>query len=179
MQLTITEALSEINLINKKITNAKENVYMHSTRVEHMKDPFEKEGGSQAFVQSQMQSIEDLKKRLIKIRSSILKANLENELEIDGTKMTISEWLTWKKEVAKDSTEFYSKAFRDCKHKLDRQENAPQVFKDELTNEVKCIKVIPNVDYAKCLEMTSKLDEVYQKLDGKLSLKNATIIVEV
>lgn len=178
-QMTLTEALSEINLLNKKIATKKENILQHTTRVEHVTDPLEKDGGSVNFVKSELQAIEDLKTRLIKIRSAVLKANMENEIDIDGNKMTIAEWLTWKKEVAKDSMDFYSKAFQQTKLKLDRQESHPQVFKDEKTGEVKCIKVVANIDYPDYIKRHAKIDETYEKLDGKLSLKNATVTVQI
>jgi hypothetical protein len=46
MQTTITEALSEINLIKKKIEKKQQDVIGNLVRWEHLKDPFESVGGA-------------------------------------------------------------------------------------------------------------------------------------
>jgi hypothetical protein len=58
--LTITEALSEINLIKKKLVSKRGNVTQNLTRALHVKDPYESQGGSEAMIRAEVQSIADL-----------------------------------------------------------------------------------------------------------------------
>ena len=61
MVLSISEALAEIKLIDKKIKKKREDINTHSTRLEHLNDPFPLEhGGSAGFIKRELQAISDL-----------------------------------------------------------------------------------------------------------------------
>ncbi len=177
-QVTITEALSELNLIKKKIEKKQQTVLGSLTRVEHMPDPFEKVGGSKEYLAGEIQAIEALRKRYVKIRSAIAKVNTVTPITIGPETMTINEWLNWKREQATSALQFASSLATDTKKALDIQSQRPSVFKDDAGN-VKVVNVIANVDYPERLKAASDLDDMIEKLDGQLSLKNATITIDI
>lgn len=164
--MTITEALSEINLIKKKIASKQEKVKGLLFQVEHIPDPFIKDGGTSEVLESEMQALDVLYALLIKIRSQISEANLNHSITINGRTNTIHDWLVWKREVAKDLMIFISTVNKNIKNYLDRTSAQPQFVKTKL-----------NIDYSYTLEIESNLIETFEKLDGQLSLKNATISI--
>ena len=53
-RITITEALSEINLIKKKIEHKKKTAMGLLVKAEHAKDPYESEGGTKSFLRERV-----------------------------------------------------------------------------------------------------------------------------
>lgn len=176
-QLTITEALSEIQLVTKKIAKKQTDMMGHLVRMTHVKDPFESEGGSYAHNDKEHQAIRDLNKRLVSLRAAISKANTDNKLTIGDTERTIFEWLAWKKEVATNYLNFVKSVYATTKTTLENAAARPQVIKDEATGATKLIECVANVDYPKWLKEYETQQDTLGKLDGQLSLKNATIVI--
>ncbi len=176
-KLTITEALSEINLIKKKIAKKKETVLGTLVRASHLPDPYVNQGGSEAFVKSEQQSINDLTNRLIRIRSSIARANVENRVTIGGLEQSIYDWLTFKREIADDLIAFTNNVHRQVEQHSQRAAQQPQVYKTE-DGKTQLVEYKINVDQGEWLKKNEDLVEKKEKLDGLLSLKNATIVIE-
>lgn len=176
-KLTITEALSEINLIKKKMKASQDEITSMLIRAEHIKDPFEREGGSRAMIDRNMQRLSDLHSRLERIRGAILKANLTHEISIGENKKTIFDWLTWKLEVSSDFQRFVINAYTTVKNEIERVSKNPQVWQDE-EGKKHLFKVESNIDLGDWLRKQTVLTEILETLDGKLSLKNATIVIE-
>jgi hypothetical protein len=74
-KITITEALAEIPTIVKRIDKKQEFILNFLYRQSAVRDPHEKDGGSSELIKREMQAIDDLQARLVKIRSSIQLAN--------------------------------------------------------------------------------------------------------
>lgn len=177
-KITITEALSEVNLIKKKIIAKQSKIKEGLFRVEHLPDPFISEGGSASMIGRETQGIQDLNQRLARIRATISLANLTNNISISGDLRTIHDWLIWKREIAKDQIAFVSSVHKNVKTHMDQSGKTPQVYKD--TNDaVQIVKYVYNLDYAQWLKHDEILNEKLEQLDGQLSLKNATILVEI
>lgn len=177
-KMTITEALSEINLLKKKVQAKEKAVSGLLVSAEHVKDPYADEGGTAKFLEKEFQSIGDFRRRLIKIRSAISKANLENEITLAETTMSIQDWLTWKREVAKEETSLINTVCSTVKRFLDESTNKPQCYQDS-EGKPQLLKLKSNVDYAAFVRKQEKMTELFENLDGKLSLKNATIVVSI
>jgi len=62
--MTITEALSQVNLVKKKLDHKKKAALQLLVRAEHVKDPYESEGGTKEFLKRELQAIDDLHTRL-------------------------------------------------------------------------------------------------------------------
>lgn len=177
-KITITEALSEINLISKKLQSKKDVVLGNLFRNDVQKDTFLNDGGSEAYIGRELQSINDLMRRVVSIRSSIAKANTENKITINDRTMTINEWLNWKRDVSEFEKTFFAQVSGNIKKGLDDSASRPQLMKAD-DGTIKIINITPNVNYADTLKKQQDVVEVLEKLDGQLSLKNATIFIEV
>jgi hypothetical protein len=173
--MTITEGLAEIKLIAKKVASKQTFVLEHLVREDHVEDPL-KDGP--ATIAKELQSIGDLYRRIMDIRAAIAKANIQNEIEIDGNKRSIYDWLTWKREIAVSEIGFVSNVHTRTKQLLDKAARQPTAYKDA-NGDPKFVKVTPNVDYPAFAKKAQEMQETLDKLDGQLSLKNATIVIEV
>lgn len=180
-KITITEALAEIHLINKKIEKKKENIKRNLLTVSNIEDPFKNDGGAKEYIKREKQGIEDLYKALVKIRSEISKANLENSITIGDETKTIFSWLTWKREVANDYNSFLKEAADLVTQSLERHLKQPQVYMrgEQKEKEIEIVKYSSNLDTAAWYKENEEKEDKLNKLDGLLSLKNATILIEI
>lgn len=141
-------------------------------------DKFSKDGGAEKVLTSELQSIENLNLNLIKIRSAIMKANLENNIVIDGASLPIYSWLVWRKEVFNVLQRTYEDIWEKTKQEVDKSMRTPQVVKDNEGKVIELARVIPNMNHVECQKIFQKISETNDSLDGKLSLANATIVIE-
>lgn len=174
--MTITEALAEIKLIDNKIEKKQEFVYGNLFRAKHLPDPL---GDTTAKVVAEVQATVDLRKRRVKIRKAIAQANLTTEITIGNITRTIFEWLTWKREVVQNELGFIRAIHTKTKAAIDAVTKAPKFYKDEATQENKILEIIPSLDYSLFVTAEQETQEALDKLDGLLSLKNATVMIEV
>jgi hypothetical protein len=175
-EITITEALAEIKLIEKKIESKTALVTANLTRVKHIPDPL---GDSVATLSQEMQAIGDLYERLVRIRSAIAMANITNVITCDESTRTIYDWLVWKREVADKHISLYTTVFKNTKSMMDTAAQRPQVFKDEKTQEPKLVELVANLSYMDYVKKAEEKQATLDKLDGLLSLKNATITIKI
>lgn len=73
----------------------------------------------------------------------------------------------------KDDIAFLQVITRNVKGHLDAMSKQPQIYKDNDGN-IQLVQSKVNIDYPKCLKRLENLNAVLEKLDGQLSLKNAT-----
>jgi hypothetical protein len=179
--ITITEALSEINLIKKKVTGKRAQIQQMLIRATHIPDVYEKEGGSKAFIEREMQAIADLNLRLIRIRSEISHANLETQITLSEGAFTLTQsihdWLIWKRELVKEQLQFVNSVNTTVKLHIDSVSKQPQVYKDEEGN-IHLVKSEVNIHYPSWVAQQASLNALFEKLDGQLSLKNATVTID-
>lgn len=175
--MTITEALSEVKLIQKKIEKKRQFVLTNLTRFEHLKDPLETGGGSTKVLHAELQSIEDLQTRLETIRWAIADANSKTTLTLDGKTKSLTAWLSWKRDLADTDIAFRNSIHTSLKQSFDRAATQPQVYKTEETQTPQLAKLILNLDYGEMVKRAERTSELLEKLDGKLSLLNATIVI--
>lgn len=168
MQITITEALAEIKLINRKIAGKWERLEQIAVLPSDKKDPLASEGGSSAVIKQEMQSIHDLYERLVAIRTNVQKANQSNNLAIFGVSMSVAAWLNWRKEVLPNQAKGVTKIIRVVEsYRNQRRTSATQP------------EVVVNVDEVALNKQAEWLMQVEGDLDGKLSLFNATCTIEL
>lgn len=174
--MTITEALSEINLIKKKLIDKRSLIQGMLLQAEHVPDPYIKEGGSAIFIEREVQSLNDLQQNLVRLRAGISTANLKTFITIDDVTHSIHDWLIWKREIVKDQIGFVTNVNRTLKSHIDTTSKQPTVFKDGEGN-LQLVKHKMNVDYPEWVRTHANLNALLEKLDGQLSLKNATVSV--
>ncbi len=177
--MTITEALSEINLIKKKAEKKTNTVLANLTKPKHAPDQLESQGGSKQFIKSEIQSIDDLYARQIRLKASIARANIDTQITVNGKTQSIHDWLIWKRDISQPNINFFSKIYTNVKMQIEGAQSRPQIYKDEKDGATKLLEIEPNVEYGEFLKRTEELQDTFDKLDGQLSLKNATVIVTV
>lgn len=174
--MTITEALAEVKLTEKKIEKKKDNIAKNLFRFEHTPDPYSKDGGSQDVMKRELQAIQDLEIRLINIRGAIAQANITTKLTIGEVTRSLYDWITWKREIAEKRIKTFNEFGSAIKRKIDAEAANPTVLKDG-EGKLQFAKLVLNLDYAELQSRFEKEGSLQETLDGKLSLKNATTTI--
>lgn len=176
-EITITEALAEIPTIEKRITKKREFVLNYLYRQSSVRDPHEKDGGSNVLIAREKQAIADLESRLVTIRSVIQKANSENVITIGNQTRTIVDWLTWRREIAPTQREFLQDLIDKINEmrKLAARQGVSVSEKDPGFSS----DYLVNINERKLAEEIEELETTLGTLDGQLSLKNATIKIDL
>ena len=179
MPITITEALAEIKTIDKRIKAKREYVGGFLARQEGIKDPLEKDGGCFQMITRERQAIGDLERRIINLRRGIQLANDQTEVAIEGTSRSISDWLSWKRDVMPGQKSFLAAVrskltnIRDTAKRQGAMVVAPGATPAALTD------FVININEQELAAEIETMETVLGTLDGQLSLKNATVpIVE-
>ena len=177
--MTITEALAEIKTINKRVANKRKFVQDYLLRPEMMRDPHDKDGGSALLIESELQAIKDLELRKVNIRQAIAKANSVEMLTIGGDNKSLAQWLIWRREVAPGMQTFVT----GLRNQIVRGRQAfigqEQIEGRKISDGVVKLDLVVNIDEAKLNRSIENLEEILGNLDGALSLKNATVHIEI
>ncbi len=178
---TISEAMAELKLINAKVEKKIDFIKSNCVSYNHAEDPYKKEGGRQELIKQEEQAVNDLLKRYELIREKIMKANLDTDITINDTTKSIYSWLVWRKDVKENQERLY-KTYEIAENKNSELEARPQSYKKEekdgtVINEF--IKLTFNIKLDKYRKELENISDAFEKLDGILSLKNATIFIEV
>ena len=181
MPLTITEALAEIKTIGKRIDKKREFVMSYLFRQEGLKDPLDKDGGSVEAIRREMQGISDLEQRVVDLRRGIQRANDRTVVTISEITMTIADWLTWRRDVAPGVQLFHNQLRLRLNSMRDQaKRGGSQVIGAMATvqTDAKPQDFLVNIDEAAFARQVERLEEMLGVLDGQLSLKNATVMID-
>ena len=173
--MTITEALAELRTIDKRIEAKRQFVETYLLRPERMKDPLEKDGGSVEAIRREMQAIGDLSEEKIRIRRAIQAANQATRVVVEGVERTIADWLVWRRDVAQDHRSFLARLARLIE--TNRSEAIKKGFRLTEQEASAVGEIIVNVSERDLAETTERAEAVMGRLDGQLSLANATIVI--
>lgn len=180
MGMTITEALAEIKTIGKRIEKKRSSIGNYTGRDARVKDPLEREGGSVEFIKRERQAITDLENRVVSIRTAIQKSNLETRTKIGGEEKSVSEWLTWRREVAPGRQSFIQitiQGINNMRSKIQKEGKNLLPAKDE--GNATPGDVVVHLDEKELHEQAEQMEQTLGELDGRLSLLNATTVIEV
>lgn len=180
MGITITEALAEIKTVGKRIEKKREFVQQFLARQDGVRDPLEKDGGSTKVIEQERQAIGDLETRLITLRRGIQHANDTTLLTINGVGRSISEWLTWRRDIAPGQKAFLARMQGGLVslRQQAQSKGAAMVSATAITTDLKPTDFIINVDERQIGSEIETLEDTLGQLDGQLSLKNATVTIE-
>lgn len=178
MALTITEALAELKTIDKRMEKKQEFILAYLYRQDALKDPLERDGGSVAAIARERQSLADLAVRKVVIRRAIQDANATNQITVGKVTQPIADWLVWRRDVAPMQQRLLV-ALRNQINAIraDAQRKGLTVSSEGQTSRPQ--DFIVNINESELAKEQEALEEVLGTLDGLLSLKNATITVEV
>lgn len=175
--ITITEALAEIPTIEKRIEKKQEFIRSYLYRQSAIRDPHEKDGGSASLILREQQSIHDLNERLINIRLSVQKSNLENTITIDGFTRLIADWLTWRREIAPKEQKFLAELSSNLSAM--RQKAMQQGINVTTQDAGFSQDIVVNINELELAQDIENIETILGTLDGQLSLKNATILIDI
>lgn len=180
--MTITEALAEIKTVTKRIESKRKFVGQYLVRGSDFKDPLEKEGGSQKNLEQEMQAIRDLEQRLVDLRRSISAANDATDITIEGVTKTIGDWIVWRREVAPNRERFLDGIQRSILSVRENQRygNLKSLnYRGDVGVSDKVTDIIVNVNEQEISKEIEQMKNILGQLDGQLSLKNATVMVDL
>lgn len=169
-QMTITEAFAELKTIQARLKKKREFIGAHLIYPDAIKDPLVGDGGTLQVVQREQQAISDLQERLIRIRSAMQAANLATTITVDGKTRSIAEWLAWRKDLQDGERSFLATVRRS----IDNVRNNIRAKGEDPSK-----AVVVNIDEGDLGTRMESLETIASTLDGQLSLKNATVVIEV
>lgn len=180
MNITITEALAEIKTVSKRIASKREFIMQYIIRMEGLKDPLEKDGGSAASIEKELQAVSDLEKRIIELRIGIQRANDTTDVTLEKVTKTISEWLIWRREVAPSRKSYLNRLKMGLSStRGEAQRKGFNVFSQVNQNQAdKPTDFIVNINEKKLAEEIEMMENILSQLDGQLSLMNATVTIQ-
>ena len=173
METTITEALAEIKLIDAKVAK-KQSVVFDRNNLMYLEQVIRKPVVS---ITEEIQSIEALLDNREKIRAAIMASNVVTRVEIGGIEKTIYGWLCFKKETGAALSNTYQQinaAVSSLKEEIQRR---PSFYKDDKTGENRLVKAVFTIDDKALLKKAEDTAALLEKIDGVLSLKNATTVI--
>lgn len=176
-KITITEALAEIPTIAKRIQKKQEFIKTCLYRQSVVRDQHEKSGGSAILIEREFQAIHDLQERLINIRSAIQRSNQETTITIENTTRTITDWLTWRREVSQGITMFYGQLMQSLNAMRGDAMRKGYAVTDKDTGFSP--DYVVNINEKNLADSAENIETVLGALDGQLSLKNATTFIEL
>lgn len=178
--ITITEALAEIKTIGKRVETKQSQLRSFLFRDSRMKDPMEKDGGSEEFIKRERQAIEDLQRRVIALRFAVQKANMVTPLKLGEKEMTVYEWLIWRKEVAPHLQTQLSSMWNDLQNAratAQRQGISVVAAAAAVQGGSDAKEVVVNINEQELARQREEVETSLGELDGRLSLINATTMV--
>lgn len=202
-KLTITRALTELKTLkarlNKEITNM-----MSPVNVKYSGKLIElshiKESDWVEKVKAEQQSIEDLQKRIFKIKTEIDKANETTKVKIGGKEMTIAEALVYKAVIIPFKEDIlrkykmsmasakngYEARLRDNDLKVERLTSDKDKDKSSPEEIKKSIDAIYPVEFLdpikldlKIKELEREIEDFNSEVDFVLSESNSTTFIEL
>lgn len=175
-KLTITEALAEIKTINARIQKKREAVMRYFARDGRLRDPLESDGGSIEFVKRERQAISDLENRLVAIRCAIQSSNLATGVTVSEQTRKVAEWLNWRREVSEHAKNFLATMTNTLTRV--RQEALKQGWQMVEKDTAAAGEVVVAVNERQLAKESEAMEQLLGELDGKLSLLNATTLIE-
>ena len=184
-KITITEALQEIKTIGKRLERKRQSVLQYIVRDSRIRDPLEKDGGSEKFIAGERQGIADLEARVISIRTAIQRSNLDSQMTVGGKTMSVADWLTWRREISAQSSTFLrtvSQSLTQTRAQIQQKGGkmvAAAIAVNESVGPNDPPHVLVNLDERKLMDEQEQMEHTLGDLDGKLSLFNATSVIEL
>lgn len=188
MSLTITEGLAEIKTIGKRLEKKRQAILQYIARDSRLRDPLESEGGTVEYIKRERQAMSDLESRIVAIRTAIQKSNLATSAIVNGETRMVSEWLTFRREVADGRKRFLQSLAGGIAATRDKvQKEGGRVTTAGIVNvsavasvdSTKSFEVLVSIEEKGLLDEIESLEKTLGDLDGKLSLLNATTAIDV
>lgn len=179
MPITITEALAEIKTIGKRIEKKRGFVAQYVARQEIVHDPLTNQGGSEKALREERQAIADLEARIVGIRLAINAANVATAVTVGTQTKTIAEWLTWRRDVVPGRKAFLTQLNNALLNVRREAQQKGLNIVAQVGSQPDQKNIIVNLDERALAQEAEQLETTLGTLDGLLSLKNATVTIDV
>lgn len=173
---TITEGLAELKTLRKRIDKKRESIGQYLARAEAVRDPLEKQGGSETHIRNESQAVVQLEDNYVELRRRIAVANDATIVTVLSISRPISDWLIWRREIA-PARQAWLSDLRSGIQQLRAQtqkRGGSMISATATTVDTKPDDIVVNIDEAALDKEMEQLGEILGTLDGQLSLKNAT-----
>ena len=117
--------------------------------------------------------------RMISIRRAIQNVNASSKISINGRERSIADWLVWRRDVAPGAQNFLralNQSVQDARNEAKRRGLGVQKGEGQVEMPTDIVLYINEKKLNKDIE---DLEVTLGDLDGKLSLKNATLTIDV
>lgn len=178
-KMTITEGLAEIKTVSKRVQSKRSAMLTFQTRLDGLRDPITDEGGSAEYIRRETQAADDLAERIVAIRRGITRASDETTITLNGQNRSILDWLTWRRDVApglQAHLQAQRRQINDARVQASRNGASVVQSSDKAQ---KPTDVVVNLNEAELVQNIEVLEDTLGQLDGQLSLKNATVLIDV
>jgi hypothetical protein len=178
-RMTVTELFAEIKLTREKVLKKNSSILKYAAVAGKLRDPLERQGGSEAFIKAETQAVRDLQARLVRMLTAMHKSNMKVQCTIEGETKSVYEWLVWRKEIFPALSGHYGNLLMGAQT-IRANEQRSSAMANSKSQDGTAPEVVVQVffDEKQTMAEAEKLTAIYQKLDGQLSLLNATTVVE-
>ena len=178
MPMVITQALAEIATIGKRLQKKQQMVVGNAFRLDSLRDPFEKDGGTRTVLTAELQSIRDLQSRIVTLRGAINRCNSTIRVSVGDVTKTVEDWLIWRREVAPLQRQFLTVLNKTI---LDARQAALKsggTVKTADQSDGSKADILVNIDEKALYAQIEEHENIMGTLDGLLSMHNATTVLE-
>ena len=172
--MKIIEAMKEMPLIIKKVNAHNQKISQYSSTLSTVKDlPFGTVEGQTKEVASLVQSNEDLIKRYLMLQRSLAFTNTQIKVEINGDSKTIAEWLHIRNAGIHSNNGLYGAMVNTYRALNTNRANA-MIGEVRTDLSETALQVIRCYDQKMADEKIESLTDIYDQIDAKLEVVNAT-----
>jgi hypothetical protein len=180
MPTTISEGLREVKTLHERIAKRRAFVNQHLHRQANMRDPLEGKGGQAEMINRELQAIGDMEARVIELRRAITVASLQTPVTVGDRTLSIYDWIIWKREIAPREVEHQQQIVQLLNAaRMSARTRWLSVVATAGADADNSQDVIFNISEAALQEASDKLTRDLGALDGLLSVKNATTVIDI
>lgn len=161
--LTLSEALAQIDLLRRRSEQKQRFIEAHLLREERLRDVLAADGGTEAVLHRELESLARLRERHVLLRRLIQQAYAGASLTIGDVTRSVADWLAWKREVVTRRRMFLKQLLEEIRS----------------TRATVRVPVVVHLDEQQLASEAEKLEQVAGQFEGQLQLKNATLTITV
>jgi len=176
--LTLTEAFAEIAAIDRHLARKRHLLHLLAIRPGYLRDPLASAGGLAAVAAQQQAAIEALEERWIVIRRAVRAVAQSVTITLGAETRPMADWLEWRRKVAYEQR----KCLRTLREQIDdawREARAANAAYAEGDGPDHAFGILVNLNEQELARQTELLEEAISGLEGQLSLKSATLTIEI
>jgi large subunit ribosomal protein L7/L12 len=173
--LSISEALSQIQVIDRQVAKKQQLLDAYLLRDAAVRDPLAREGGTAAVLAREHQAIAALLERKVLIRRAVQAANERATITHEDETRSIADWLVWKREVVARRAEFLNQ----MRYRIEQARRETTRQRAAAGDAARQNDLVVHVNEKELANELEALEERQGYLAGQIALKNATVLVDL